>query len=165
MIDLPFAGARLDLRSAVLRSVSGRQRGSRIFTAAPEQTRFEVWVLGFLLTMLFIVCVIWYFELSKPVGCQTSPLYFRLGSEAEATMTMRANARCPVYVHTGSATIDEPLAVVDPAHGVLVPRGHSGVYYRPERNFTGQDYFAIVLNGKSGTQSGAMTVRVNVLVQ
>jgi hypothetical protein len=88
----------------------------------------------------------------------------RFGSEAEATMMMRSNARCPVFVHTGSAILDEPTTLVQPANGVLTPRGRSGFYYRPHQNFAGQDSFAVVLNGRTAKQTGQMTVRVNVVV-
>ena len=148
-----------------MRTVSGRSRASRVFVAKPDQSRFEVLALAFMLTMIISVCLAWYYQLSKPIGCQTSPLFFRFGGEAEATMLLRSNARCPVFVHTGSAVLDDPITIVEPANGALTPRGRTGFYYRPHQNFTGQDYFAIVLNGKTATQAGHMTVRVNVVVQ
>jgi hypothetical protein len=161
----PMANARLDLRTTVLRTVSRKPRSSRTFVTAPEHSRFEVLALAFVLTMVLAVTVAWYFELSRPVVCQSSPLIFKFGGEADATMALRSNSRCPAFVHTGSVSLDEPIIAVEPSHGTLTPRGRSGVYYRPEANFTGQDFFMMTLSGRTSTQAGTMTVRVNVSVQ
>lgn len=160
----PSADRSMDLRSGVLRAATPRPRSARSFTASPDNARFEVLAMLLLLTLVFAVCLAWYFELAKPVGCQTSPLIFRAGGFAEATMVVRANTRCPAFVHTGEATLDEPMALIEPAHGTLTPRGRTGFYYQPDPQFTGTDYFSILLNGKTTAQSGSMIVRVNVSV-
>lgn len=160
----PLVNTRMDLRTTVLRAIAGRPR-SRTFAAVPDASRFEAFAMLFLLAMVVAICVAWYVELAKPIGCQTSPLFFRFGGSAEATMVVRSDMRCPVFVHTGSAALDEPTTLVEPMHGTLTPRGRTGVYYRPQSGFTGTDVFAIALSGRTITQSGTMTIRVNVTVQ
>src|SRR5689334_16235490 len=103
--------------------------------------------------------LVWYFQLSQPVTCQPSPLIFHVGSAVDTDMTLRAGTRCPVYVLPGHATLDEPAIAQAPRHGSVTPRGHVGVYYRPEPGFRGNDAFAVTLNGKTAQKAGAMTIR------
>ena len=131
----------------------------------PVVSQAGLLALCFLSIAIVVASVVWYIELSRPLACHPSPLFFRFGSDAETSITVSPNMRCPVYVVPGEIVFDDVVVTAQPQHGTVLPRGHIGVYYRSEPYFRGDDYFAITLTGTAGSRRGTMAIRVNVRVQ
>lgn len=101
----------------------------------------------------------------QPLACRVSPLTLTLGTETAATVQTGGGMACTVALQTGSAVIDDIAVTAPPAHGSIVPRGRTGVIYRAEARYRGEDSFALMLRGRSGAQEGAAVVRVRVTVR
>jgi hypothetical protein len=120
---------------------------------------------GLIAAGIVSLSLVWVIGTPQPAACEPSPLVFRIGSDVETDLNLRAGAQCPVYVLPGQATLDEPIVVAAPLHGSVAPRGHTGITYRPEAGFRGEDRFAVTLNGKTEQKTGSMVIRVRATVQ
>ena len=107
----------------------------------------------------------WRLALPPPAACDPAPLVFHIGRDIDTDLALRAGAQCPVYVLPGQAALDQPVVTQAPLHGSIALRGHTGVTYRPDPGFHGDDIFAVALNGRTPDRAGAMTIRVRVAVK
>jgi hypothetical protein len=96
--------------------------------------------------------------------CWTEPAVLASGAEVAAKMTVAHNAACALSTKLQSITAHDVRIEVPPQHGTLALRGRSGVTYRPESKFTGNDFFAYTLRSRSARDNMSF-VRVSVTVK
>lgn len=101
----------------------------------------------------------------QPPACRVSPVGLALGAETVATMQTGSGMACTVAVRAGSAAIDDITVTAQPGHGSIAPRGRTGVIYRPEGRYRGEDGFELALRGRAGAHEGVAVVRVRVTVR
>ncbi|MCZ7661415.1 MAG: hypothetical protein M5U07_28005 [Xanthobacteraceae bacterium] len=103
--------------------------------------------------------------IAPPFGsCRNDPARIVFGETFEVAMRVRTDRACALSLRLGGAAVDALEVTRAPAHGALVPRGRTGVIYRPGRAFAGEDFFSFTLHGQSALYKGASTVRVRVAV-
>lgn len=100
-----------------------------------------------------------------PAECRTLPNATLFRPETNATMTLKAGTACSIWLRPSAAAVERIELVTPPAHGVVTPRGRTGMVYRANANFSGEDFFAFALHGRSSAYSGAGHVRVRVNVR
>jgi hypothetical protein len=105
------------------------------------------------------------FDVAPPLTCQASPIALAYGSSAEATMTLASGLACSIAIRSAGTAIDELDISQAPQHGTLSLRGRTGVTYRPQRGYTGDDVFVFSVQSNSSDHVGPMVVRVSVKVQ
>lgn len=105
------------------------------------------------------------FNSMGPAQCRTEPGVLAFGADMNATMTVSHNAACAIWTKTGNLSISDVKIAVPPQHGTLVLRGRTGVTYRPAGQFTGNDFFAFALSGRSDARDKMSLVRVGVTVK
>jgi hypothetical protein len=96
--------------------------------------------------------------------CRVKPIPLTLGRDAEVAITVPAKTSCTIQVHSGSAMVDDLVVTAPPAHGVLTPRGRTGVVYRPDRGFRGDDAFVFSLQGTMDSARIGSTIHVQATV-
>ena len=99
------------------------------------------------------------------VGCHVAPVPVTLGANADTSVAMPAGAPCTVILRTGQAVVEDLTVTVPPQHGTVVARGRTGVVYRPQRQFRGDDRFAFAVSGRLGPAFETSVVRVHVTVR
>jgi hypothetical protein len=97
--------------------------------------------------------------------CQAAPLALKLGSQVAVAMNVTSGMACTLFAQIGSASLEEPIIDMPPQHGSVSFRGRSGVMYRADPAYKGNDFFAIKLNGRSNSEPGAMKVGVSVVIR
>ena len=97
--------------------------------------------------------------------CQTEPLALKFGREMNVKMSVGSGMSCALFTRAGSVSLDDVVVEAAPENGTVNPRGRTGVTYRAKPAYKGDDAFTIALKGRSGSESGAMKVRVNVAVR
>ena len=108
---------------------------------------------------------IWLYPEARSTGCQAAPLPLRLGTETAVQMAVSPGMACTLAVPVTTASLDDVVVTMPPAHGAVTPRGRSGIVYRAKPAFSGDDAFAFALSGHSESGAGTMTVLVNVTVR
>jgi hypothetical protein len=103
--------------------------------------------------------------LRPPPSCDASPVRLTFGAETAARIETGSGTACTVAVQPGAAVIEDLIVTVAAQHGSIAPRGRTGVVYRAQGNYRGEDSFALALRGRSETQHGVAIVRVRVNVQ
>jgi hypothetical protein len=96
--------------------------------------------------------------------CVVTPSRLAFVPMTEVKMTTSARSPCLLSLRLGTA-VDALTITADPQHGVVVPRGRTGVVYRPLSGFRGEDAFWFSLDGRSNQNPGAAVVRVGVTVR
>jgi hypothetical protein len=104
-------------------------------------------------------------ELRPPPACDASPVRLMFGTETAARIETGSGTACAVAMQAGAAVIEDLTVTVAARHGSIAPRGRTGVVYRAQDNYRGEDSFALALRGRSETQHGVAIVRVRVNVQ
>jgi hypothetical protein len=104
-------------------------------------------------------------ELRPPSACYASPVRLTFGAETATRIETSSGTACTVVMQAGAAVIEELTITVAAQHGSIAPRGRTGVIYRAQDNYRGEDSFALALRGRSETQHGVAIVRVRVNVQ
>jgi hypothetical protein len=97
--------------------------------------------------------------------CVVTPSRLAFVPMTEVKMTTSARSPCLLSLRLGTAPVDALTITADPQHGVVVPRGRTGVVYRPLSGFRGEDAFWFSLDGRSNQNPGAAVVRVGVTVR
>jgi hypothetical protein len=64
-----------------------------------------------------------------------------------------------------AADHDPACIHVPPRYGELAPRGRTGVFYRPDPKFKGEDSFAFALRGGPSSSHAKSVIRVQVTVK
>jgi hypothetical protein len=104
-------------------------------------------------------------ELRPPAACDASPLRLTFGAETAARIETGSGTACTVVVQAGAAVIEDLTVTVAAQHGSIAPHGRTGIVYRAQDNYRGEDSFALALHGRSETQHRIAIVRVRVNVQ
>ena len=97
--------------------------------------------------------------------CQSAPVRLALGSHTGATMTMGAGAACAIALTGIDLTVNELAVLTAPRHGKVAPRGRTGVVYRADSGYRGEDTFDFAVRGRSDGEDGISVVRVQVTVR
>jgi hypothetical protein len=136
--------------------VSGRSR-SRLTPAGA----------GYLAMLAILAAVIAAraFNLVAVPECRTTPARLAFVPVTEVKATVSAGTPCLVSLRLGSARVQKLSITVDPQYGLVAPRGRTGVIYRPQSGFRGEDAFWFSLDGPSNQNPGAAVVRVGITVK
>ena len=118
-----------------------------------------------LLSLIGVWSTVKALELRPPSACDASPVRLTFGAETAARIETGSGTACALAVQAGAAVIDDLTVTVAAQHGSIAPRGRTGVVYRAQDNYRGEDSFALALRGRSETQHGVAIVRVRVNVQ
>ena len=97
--------------------------------------------------------------------CRVKPIPLVPGHDADVSIAVPARTACTIRVQVGGATLDDLSIIAPPAHGALAPRGRTGVIYRPDRGFRGDDAFAFALHGATDSAPVSSAIRVQVTVK
>jgi hypothetical protein len=97
--------------------------------------------------------------------CRVKPIPLLPGQDADVSIVVPARTACTIRVAAGGATLDDLTVIAPPAHGALTPRGRTGVIYRPERGFRGEDAFVFSLAGATDWARISSAIRVQVTVK
>jgi hypothetical protein len=97
--------------------------------------------------------------------CRATPTRLAFDPMTEVKVTTSARTPCLLSLRLGTARVDALTITVDPQHGVVIPRGRTGVVYRPLSGFRGEDSFWFSLDGRANHNPGAAVVRVGVTVK
>lgn len=150
--DFPIAAARPPQRAA---NDARRAIDSRI-------------VLGgcaIVLSLIGVGATLKALELRPLSACVASPVRLVLNGQTNATISTRGGAGCTIAVQTGAALIDDLTVTSQAQHGTVVPRGRTGVVYRANGKYRGEDSFELSFYGRQGAQEGFAVVRVQVRVE
>lgn len=118
-----------------------------------------------LLSLIGVLSTLKLLELRPPSTCNASPVRLTFGAETAARIEIGSGTACTVAVQAGTAMIEDLTVTTAAQHGSIAPRGRTGVVYRAQDNYRGEDSFALALRGRSETQRGVAIVRVRVNVQ
>ncbi len=91
--------------------------------------------------------------------CRVEPVVLEGGLDHDVSISVPTGRPCPILVRVGNVTLDGLSIDEAPQYGTLTPRGRTGVVYRPDRAFSGDDTFVFSLHGRSSS-----TVRVRASV-
>jgi hypothetical protein len=97
--------------------------------------------------------------------CRATPSRLAFDPITEVKMTTSARAPCLLALELGTARVDMLTITAQPEHGVVAPRGRTGVIYRPVAGFRGEDAFWFTFDGSANQNPGAAVVRVGVTVK
>jgi hypothetical protein len=78
---------------------------------------------------------------------------------------MKSGAACAIWARVMTSFVDTLDIVTPPQHGTVRTRGLSGVIYRPEKGYLGEDAFSFERRGAAQFHKGNSLVRVNVNVE
>src|SRR5262245_8921222 len=110
------------------------------------------------------VCAMVVASVLSAQDCRVKPIALTPGLDADLAITVPGKTPCTIQVQSGSASLDDIVVTEPPAHGVLMPRGRTGVIYQPERGFRGQDTFVFSLQGIVGTERTSSAIHVRATV-
>jgi hypothetical protein len=113
---------------------------------------------------MLCLCALLFAGAFGSAGCAVKPIPLVLGVDTEISIAMPAGAPCTILVQPGSSRVEEITVPALPQSGILTLRGRTGVVYRPQAGFRGEDSFTFSLSGRSGSTSGASTIRVRARI-
>jgi hypothetical protein len=103
---------------------------------------------------------------ARPLAeCRSGPVRLRFGSETTAAVTTGAGVPCAISLVAPGASIDDLKVAMAARHGTIAPRGRTGVTYRPDVKYRGEDSFDLALRGRADSGQGFAIVRVQVNVR
>jgi hypothetical protein len=96
--------------------------------------------------------------------CQIPAVPLAFGANTEISVSMRADVPCTIAVQPGPA-IRRLTLQSKPEHGTVTARGRTGVIYRPNATFRGEDRFTFSLAGGSTGAEETATIQVQAIVK
>jgi hypothetical protein len=158
--------ARLDMTAPAGVSVASAMQPGR--SAGSRQQIDSRLVLGGCAVLLCLVGV-WStmkaLELRPPSTCRALPVRVMFGAEIATRIETGSGTACTLAVQTGAAVIDALTVTAAAQHGSLAPRGRTGIIYRAQGDYRGEDSFALALRGRAGGDDAVAIVRVRVTVR
>lgn len=121
-----------------------------------------VWLL-FGAAFLCVCAMFWVHGLGSH-DCRTKPLPLVFGFSTELAVTMPAGVPCTIAVQPGGS-VHQLTIEAEPENGTLAARGRTGVTYRPNPRFKGEDRFVFSLAGGSNTPHETSAIHVRALVK
>jgi hypothetical protein len=124
-----------------------------------------------IVTLVVIIVAVagsfWFGQASRETlgGCTTNPPSMEFVPELNVAMTVKSGVGCAIWARVMTTFVDTLDVVTPPRHGTLRTRGLSGVIYRPDKDYVGEDAFAFVRQGASQYHKGVSLVRVEVSVE
>jgi hypothetical protein len=97
--------------------------------------------------------------------CQLKPIPVVFGQDTEVAVEAPSGTPCSVRALTGSTTVEDLRIESQPQFGAVVPRGRTGVVYRPDPKFKGEDSFTFALRGGASSLRATSVVRVHVTLK
>ena len=97
--------------------------------------------------------------------CQAGPIRLVAGLASDISAVVPANTTCTIVVKAGSMTLADIGIDTPPEHGSLTPRGRTGVVYRPQRGFKGEDRFEFSLRSGSDGSRKEFVIHVRAVVR
>jgi hypothetical protein len=97
--------------------------------------------------------------------CHLKPIALVLGLDTQIIATVPSGVSCSVRTLTGDATIADLTIDSPPRYGDLAPRGRTGVFYRSDPKFKGEDSFTFALRGGASSAHAKSVIRVRVTVK
>jgi hypothetical protein len=137
---------------------------------APAAVSDKARRLGFAAVFLAVGVVMLALATPGPIalplgGCRNTPGHLIFGQTFDVSMSLDRNTACSVWLHPGSAAVETLEVTSPPRHGSIGMRGRTGVIYRADRNFKGEDFFTFAMRGQSSAYRGTSVVRVRVTVR
>jgi hypothetical protein len=118
----------------------------------------------FVIFSAVFVCVMVFAGALGSSDCRVKPIPLVLGTDSEISIGLPADTPCTILVQVGSKVVEDITIGTLPEHGTLMLRGRTGVIYRPESRFRGDDSFAFSISSRSGPTGGSSTVRVRARI-
>ncbi len=106
-----------------------------------------------------------WFNLALPTDCQAALATPTVGAEIAATFTTRSGRMCPLSLPLAGATMNGFSIVSPPRGGVLIANGGTGLLYRSQPGFHGDDAFVLQAQTHAPAFTGASLIRVTVRVR
>jgi hypothetical protein len=97
--------------------------------------------------------------------CRSNPIPLVFDANIQASIMVASGIACPVWAQPLSATVDELQITTPPQNGQALLRGRTGMIYRPNAGFKGEDFVAFAMQGRSHADHGRAIVRVRVTVR
>jgi hypothetical protein len=110
------------------------------------------------------VCALLFAGALSSTDCRVEPIPLMVGTDSEISIGVPVGIPCTILVQPGSPVIDSITVGAAPERGTLMPRGRTGVIYRPHPGFSGEDSFAFSLNSRSGSTTATSTIRVRARI-
>jgi hypothetical protein len=79
-------------------------------------------------------------------------------------LTVKSGFMCPISLPRGPAGIDDLIVSVPPRHGTVWPDGATGLIYRSDRDFHGEDHFSIARQNRSDPGRHQIAIAITVKV-
>ena len=155
-MQLGEAAPAARMAASVRRSLELGEGGSAIARARS----LPAW--GFVALSVLIVGAMVAGGMASARSCRVRPIPLTLGAGTEISIAVPAETPCTLVVRTGGAALGEMTVDAPPRSGTLTPRGRTGVVYRPDRGFKGDDAFAFTLRSSSARASSVVRVRAVV---
>jgi hypothetical protein len=134
---------------------------ARPIPAAGSLSRWLVWGL---VVALAAVATLWS-TTGAARDCHFKPIPLVLGLDTEISATVPSGVPCSVRTLTGEATVEDLMIHSPPRFGELAPRGRTGVFYRPDPKFKGEDSFIFALRDGASSSHAKSVIRVQVTVK
>ena len=156
-----FSPTRPIFARVALREPSHAGEAFRTGVRSP-QTRFGWFCL---LALLVAVIAARTFDVIAVPECRAAPARLTFAPMTDVKIMTSARTPCLLSLRLGTARVDALTITVGPQYGTVVPRGRTGVVYRPLSGFRGEDSFWFLLDGQSNQHPGAAIVRAGVTVK
>jgi hypothetical protein len=139
----------------------------RLVSPAPEPSPVLVKKTKWLLvgiSFVLVAAVVW-LTTGTARECQLKPIPIVFGQNTEVSAQVPSGTPCSVRALTGNTTIEDLRIESQPQFGAVVPRGRTGVVYRPDPKFKGEDSFTFALRGGASSLRATSVVRVHVTLK
>jgi hypothetical protein len=133
---------------------------ARPVPVSDKMSRWLVWGLA----VASVAAMIWS-TTHAARDCRFKPIALAIGLDRQIAAAVPRGMPCSVQTLTGEATVEDLTIQSPPRHGELAPRGRTGVFYRPDPNFKGEDSFAFEMRGGPSSSYAKSIVHVQVNVQ
>ncbi len=106
-----------------------------------------------------------FFNVPTVNECRLSPLPQPGVAATEAAMTVKSGVLCPFSAKSAWASVDEIAVVTPPRSGTVIPQDHTGLIYRSNAGFHGEDSFSVEMHMRSPVLTGKSLVHFTVAVR
>jgi len=158
-IELPGASSAARIAARTLRSFDLGEPASQATDARPTAVAW-CFVGVSALCVVAMICA----GIFGSHDCRVTPIPLGFGHQTEVSLALPADTPCTIMVQAGSAPVDGLTIDAPPERGTLMPRGRTGVVYRPRPGFKGADAFDFSLRGRASDADETALIRVRASI-